>query len=99
MSRQILRWCGLVMLCGLVAVAGFESRGADSSASLKLTLQAQSVDQSTARPLETLDTWTGKPLAFRVYLAGSPTILALPNRLAQSLVIGMLGDSLPDEAR
>ncbi len=39
MSRQILRWCGLVMLCGLAAVAGFESQGADSSASLKLTLR------------------------------------------------------------
>ena len=39
MSRRILRWCGLVLLCGLAAVAGFESRGADSPASLKLTLR------------------------------------------------------------
>ncbi len=39
MSRQLLRCCGLVMLCGLVAVAGFESRGADSPAALKLTLR------------------------------------------------------------
>jgi len=39
MSRQILRWCGLVLLAGLVAVMGIESRGADSHALLKLTLR------------------------------------------------------------
>ena len=39
MSRQILRWCGFVMLCGLMTVAGLESRGADSPASLKLSLR------------------------------------------------------------
>ena len=65
--------------------------------SLGLTLQSQSLDQNTAWPLETLDSWTGRPLGFRVSLAGSPTILALPNRLAQSLVIAMLGDSVPSE--
>lgn len=39
MSRRILCWCGLVMLCGLVAVVGIESHGADSPVSLKLTLR------------------------------------------------------------
>lgn len=65
--------------------------------SLGLTMQSQSLDQNTAWPMETLDSWTGRPLGFRVSLAGSPTILALPNRLAQSLVIAMLGDSVPSE--
>lgn len=69
----------------------------ESMGSLGLTLQSQSLDQNTAWPLETLDSWTGRPLGFRVSLAGSPTILALPNRLAQSLVIAMLGDSVPSE--
>ncbi len=70
---------------------------AESMGSLGLTLQSQSLDQSTAWPLETLAGWTGRPLAFRVSLAGSPTILALPNRLVQSLVLAMLGDSIPSE--
>ncbi|MCX7418288.1 MAG: FliM/FliN family flagellar motor switch protein [Planctomycetia bacterium] len=69
----------------------------ESMGSLGLTLQAQSLDQNTSWSLETLDGWTGKPLGFRVSLAGSPTILALPNRLVQSLVIAMLGDSIPTE--
>lgn len=69
----------------------------EAMGSLGLTLQSQALDQNTAWPLETLDSWTGRPLGFRVALAGSSTILALPNRLAQSLVIAMLGDSVPAE--
>ena len=70
---------------------------AESISTMGLTLQSQFLDQSTAWPLETLDEWTGKPLGFRLFLAGSPTILAMPNRLAQSLVCGLLGESQPSE--
>lgn len=70
---------------------------AESMGTLGLTLQAQALDQNTAWPAETLDSWTGKPLGFRMFLAGCPTILALPNRLAQSLAAGLLGDSLATE--
>lgn len=63
-----------------------------------LALQAQTLDQNTAWPLETLDEWVGKPLGFRILLAGSPTILAIPNRLAQNFVAGLLGDGVPLEA-
>ncbi len=70
---------------------------AESMGTLGLTLQAQALDQHTAWPAETLDSWTGKPLGYRMFLAGDPTILALPNRLAQSLAAGLLGDSLPSE--
>lgn len=67
----------------------------ESMPALGVTLQSQSLDQNTAWPLEALEEWTGKPLGFRLGLAGSPTILALPNRLVQSLVAGMLGDAPP----
>ena len=69
----------------------------ESMLSMGLTLQTQFLDQNTAWPLDTLDEWTGKPLGFRLLLAGSPTILALPNRLAQCLVGGLLGESLSAE--
>ena len=69
----------------------------ESMAAIGLTLQSQFLDQSTAWPLETLDEWTGRPLGFRLLLAGSPTILAMPNRLAQSIVCGLLGDLQPAE--
>lgn len=69
----------------------------ESMGTLGPTLQAQALDQNTAWPAETLDSWTGKPLGFRMFLAGHPTILALPNRLAQILAAGLLGDSLPTE--
>lgn len=39
MLRHLLRWYGLVTLCGLLAIAGIESRSADSSASLLLKLR------------------------------------------------------------
>lgn len=70
----------------------------ESMSALGLVLQSQSLDQHTAWPLETLSEWTGKPLGFRLDLAGSPTILALPNRLVQSLVAGWLGDTQPAES-
>lgn len=68
---------------------------AESMGTLGLTLQPQTLDQNTAWPAETLDSWTGKPLGFRLFLADRPTILAMPNRLAQCLAAGLLGDSLP----
>lgn len=68
---------------------------AESMGTLGLTLHAQALDQATAWPAETLDRWTGKPLGFRLFLAGCPTLLGLPNRLAQSFAAGLLGDSLP----
>lgn len=71
---------------------------AETMGTLGLKLQAQLLDQSTAWPLDTLDEWTGKPIAFRVLFMGCPSLLAIPNRLAQSLVAGLLGDSVPADA-
>lgn len=71
---------------------------AESLAAMGLSIQAQSLDQTTGWPLETLDQWLGKPIGLRVAVANNPTILALPNRLAQSLVALFLGDSPPTDA-
>lgn len=69
----------------------------ESILALGSKVHSQSLDQNTAWPLETLGQWTGKPLGFRLLLAGDPTILAMPNRLAQCFVAELLGDSLPTE--
>lgn len=64
---------------------------------LGMSLQALSLDQNTRWPLEALDEWTGKPLGIRAILNGRSTILAVPNRLARSLVAALLGDSAPQD--
>jgi flagellar motor switch protein FliM len=69
----------------------------ESMAALGCKVQAQALDRTTAWPLETLNQWNGRPLGFRLLVAGVPTLLAMPNSLAQCLVAGLLGDSIPAE--
>ena len=69
----------------------------ETFAAMGLSLEADAVEFSTGWPLATLDSWTGKPLAFRISVANSQSLLAIPNRLAQELVAVLLGDSLAKE--
>ncbi len=71
---------------------------AESLGELGLPLTTKLLDQSTVWPLATLEGLTGKPVGIRIDVDGSPTILVLPNLLAQSMVAGLLGDSVTAEA-
>lgn len=70
---------------------------AESLGEMGLSLSIQLLDQTTVWPLPTLEALTGKAIGFRMDVGGSPTILVLPNTLAQSLAAGLLGDSLAAE--
>lgn len=70
---------------------------AESVAGLGLSLQSLTLDQNTGWPLDVLGQWPGKPVGFRMSVQGTPAILAMPNRLAQCLVAGLLGDSAANE--
>lgn len=62
-----------------------------------IPVQSKPLVTNSVWPLETFKQWTGKPVAFHLSIRGAPSILAMPNRLAQSLAAGLLGDSLPDD--
>ena len=69
----------------------------ETFAAMRMSLEADAVEFTTGWPLATLDSWAGKPIAFRISLANSQSLLAIPNRLAQELVAVLLGDSLAKE--
>lgn len=69
----------------------------ESIATLGPSVSVKSLGIATEWPLPALELWTGKPVGFRLILAGHSTIFALPNQLAQSLAAGLLGDSLPSD--
>ena len=65
---------------------------AESLLKIGLSVQTRPFDHDTGWPLEVLNEWTGKPVSFRAFTSGSPTIIAFPNPMAQQLVAALVGD-------
>lgn len=65
---------------------------------LGISVESRWLDCNTGWPLDTLENWIGKPLSFRVFINEAPSIIALPNRLAQALAGAMLGEKVSSEA-
>ncbi len=59
-----------------------------------MRVESRWLDCNTGWPLPTMEEWAGKPLAFRVFLDEKPTVIAMPNQLAQVLAGSLLGEAI-----